>query len=58
MGGEIMEEVSSFKHLGTCSSEDGGTQEDENVRVDERLDCFAATKTICSVRRVSLSVSV
>ena len=50
--------MSSFKYLGSCSSEGGGSQEDVKLRVDEELKTFDEMKRMFIVRCVRFGVEL
>ena len=56
LNGENIDVVSFFKHLSSCSWEDGARRVTWKLRVVERLKVFGAMKNIFNVDRVSLDV--
>ena len=52
-----MEEVSSSRYLGSCSSIDEGTHEDVKIRVSEGLKTLGAIKMKFSVGNVKLGMT-
>ena len=54
LNGETMEEVQSFKYLGSCFSNDGGVKEDVSMRVGEGMKTFGAMKRLWNVRSVNV----
>ena len=51
---EILEVLRSFKYLNSCFSEDGGLQEEVNMKMGEGLKTLAALEKICNDRNVAL----
>ena len=56
LNGEILEEVDSFKYLGSVVSRKGGVVEDVNARVNEGAKVGGALKSVWKVRSVSMGV--
>ena len=56
LNGEILEEVNSFKYLGSIVSGRGGVFEDVRARVNEGAKAGGAMKSVWKVRSVSMEV--
>ena len=54
LNGDSLEEVQSFKYLGSCFSSDGGVKEDVSMRVGEGMRTFGAMKKLWNVRNVNV----
>ena len=54
LNGDSLEEVQSFKYLGSCFSSDGGVKEDVSMRVGEGMRTFGAMKRLWNVRSVNV----
>ena len=55
LNGETMEEVQSFKYLGSCFSSNSGVKEEVSMRMGEGMRTFGAMKRLWSARRVNVT---
>ena len=56
MNGEMVEDVRSFEHLGSCFSGNRSLQYDVRMRVDEELKTFCEMKGMFNFRILKLGV--